>query len=370
MASFVDAPLPESKPRTKLDPVQMRCIDGLRALAVLIVIVQHYKVAFAGSHGAVALLTTPGASGVMLFFVISGLCITLSKTDRISWGQFFVRRAFRLLPALYVGMVLVLLAGHFVLHDALRASDFAGVALSLPHYFPSLLRINPPLWSLQTEIELYLLFPFMLFLFQRTSRQTFVLVSAAITLVAYGAWFISMRHFTYFPPFPAFCHVIVWNLGLLLAYDTFSDARRRSALLASACGVLLVGFACLLLRNKELTNTLAFWYLPTGVGYYLLTKWALIARPAWLRLRGMELIGKRSYSLYLVHLPIADLCTALIHSRPAAFVAAVLVTGVLVEFLYRCVELPCITLGKKLTTAQNGSSETKQAEKAYEQASV
>ena len=354
MASFIPSRDKRQKLTTKLDAAQIQCIDSLRALAVLMVVIQHYKVTFAGARGILALLTTPGASGVMLFFVISGLCITLSKTENISWKQFYIRRAFRLLPALYVSMVVLIFANHFILHNRINASDFVGVALVLPHYFTSLIGFNPPLWSLQTEMELYLLFPIMLFLFFKTSRRTFITISVAITLVSYGIWFVSLRQFTYFPPFPALCYVIIWNLGLLLAYDVFPPStadHRRLSLLAPACIILGVGFVCLLLRNKAMTNSLAFWYILNGCGYYLLTKWALSERPFLLRAKVMEMIGKRSYSLYLVHLPIATLCSSVIHAKLLACITALFVMGVFVEILYQYVEMPCVRFGKRLTAS-------------------
>src|SRR5271156_5619421 len=85
--------------KIQLNREQVEVVDGVRAVAFLAVMAQHWKNVFIGSGGPLATLTTPGAGGVIIFFVVSGLCITLSKKPLESWWSFYLRRVFRLLPA-------------------------------------------------------------------------------------------------------------------------------------------------------------------------------------------------------------------------------------------------------------------------------
>ena len=181
-------------------------LDGLRALAILIVIAGHLNVRFEDQPSHRSLLwrmAGSGGIGVDVFFVLSGYLITtllvreFERHGRIDLAKFWLRRAFRILPAfyLYLGTValLVPLAGWSV---PLRSFLYAGLFLydytPLPHPW-----LVGHLWSLAVEEQFYLFWPLLLGVcLSRWGRRSAIWV--AVGLIAFGAamrWYDG--HFAY-----------------------------------------------------------------------------------------------------------------------------------------------------------------------------
>src|SRR5271170_1619848 len=154
-------------------------LDGLRALAVIAVITYH--VGFAWAPG--------GLLGVGVFFTLSGYLITdlllaAHRDGRLRLGRFWLARARRLLPALYVMLVVVVLwvqvgphEGMFGLQGpvesaVLYANNWWQIAQHLSYFA----RFGPPsplshLWSLAVEEQFYLVWPFVLLLGVKLIRE-------------------------------------------------------------------------------------------------------------------------------------------------------------------------------------------------------
>ena len=181
-------------------------LDGLRALAILIVVAGHLNVRFEHEPAHQSLLwkmAGSGGIGVDVFFVLSGYLITtllvreFERNGRIALGSFYLRRAFRILPAfyLYVGAIalLVPLAGWMV-----SAKEFLLAGLFLYDYAP----LPHPwlvghLWSLAVEEQFYIFWPVLLgTCLVRWGRHGAIRV--ALGLIVFGA---AMRaydeHFAY-----------------------------------------------------------------------------------------------------------------------------------------------------------------------------
>ncbi len=160
-----------------------RDIDGLRALAVLPVVLFHAGVPGFGG----------GYAGVDVFFVISGFLITsliAGEIDRgaFSLGAFYERRVRRIAPALILVTAAVLIAGWFLLipadYAALGTSAIAAV-LSFANfhfwmdsdYFSTAAELKPLLhtWSLSVEEQFYVVFPLLLWLLMRKARAHLML---------------------------------------------------------------------------------------------------------------------------------------------------------------------------------------------------
>jgi peptidoglycan/LPS O-acetylase OafA/YrhL len=170
-----------------------RDIDGLRALAVLPVLLFHADLAFPG-----------GFVGVDVFFVISGFLITSLILKELCEGNFSLvnfweRRIRRILPALSVVVAASLIAGWFLyLPEDLSALGSSAVAQSLllanvfflraTDYFGAAADTKPLLhtWSLAVEEQFYLLFPLLLIWLarKRLSVQTIILCLAVISFIA------------------------------------------------------------------------------------------------------------------------------------------------------------------------------------------
>lgn len=168
----------------QLNRPRLHSLDGLRAFSILLVVVGH----IAGTVNAPALLMplhNLGNFGVKIFFVISGFLITfllldeLRRNGSISMRGFYWRRIFRIFPAFYFYLVLVLLAnslGYLELYpgDALHAATF-----TMNYHHERAWALNHT-WSLAVEEQFYLLWPLILALLG--VRRA--LVCAALLVVA------------------------------------------------------------------------------------------------------------------------------------------------------------------------------------------
>ena len=145
-------------------------LDALRAFAVLWVIAFHLHVrdGYFRSTGLIDQLIQHGSAAVTLFFVISGFIITTllcdeeDRTGRIDIRRFYLRRAFRILPATYVYLVgaLALALGFGLEWDP---SEWLGALL----FFRNLIDtqgsgLTGHLWSLSVEAQFYFIWPLLL----------------------------------------------------------------------------------------------------------------------------------------------------------------------------------------------------------------
>ncbi len=167
-------------------------LDGLRALAILLVIAHHAL----GAHAESVLLVDPGATGVALFFALSGFLITTlllrerDQTGTINLGHFYARRTLRIFPlyyavlALYAVAVAITVAG-----DEAREfwRNLPAFATYTSNWFVDLPRnadgspkrvIFYFAWSLATEEQFYLVWPWIV----RTFRPRWALACLATTM--------------------------------------------------------------------------------------------------------------------------------------------------------------------------------------------
>ena len=297
-----------------------RDIQGLRALAVLLVIGNHAGLAgFAG-----------GFVGVDVFFVISGYVITqlllreASKGVRSGLADFYSRRVRRIAPAATAALVATLAVGGLVLGAnldprlpgdvrwaSLFAANFRFIATGSNYFVPG---DHPSLiiqfWSLAVEEQFYLAFPalaFAIWRFAPPQRRLRILRWALVLAVAASAWWsihISANEpvTAYYSPFTRF-----WELGVgcLLATLTTGRLRRtvRSERLAVTAGVGLLGVALATLGTSSVFPGSLAW-LPVGSASLLIWAGARGERTPVTRLlsaRPLSYVGDISYSLYLVH---------------------------------------------------------------------
>lgn len=305
-------------------------IEGMRALAVLLVMAYHAGLPLVG-----------GFLGVDVFFVISGFLITgiligeLDRTGRISWGRFLARRARRLLPAAVLVLVVTAALSWFLVPGLRRhavGTDIAWSAVYLVNWHLADQSVNyltsdaapSPVqhyWSLAVEEQFYVVWPALLIgaaLLARRSgrrlRRTHLAVLIALIGMPSLAWSV---HLTADNPERAYFVTTtrVWELALgaalavALAGRPPPDPTRVRRALASALALLglalILGCAVLLPEGAWWPGAWAL--LPTGgtalliAGGWLWPGGGVAGLLGW---RPLVLIGGLSYSLYLWHWPV------------------------------------------------------------------
>src|SRR5580698_6185027 len=142
---------------------RMPSLDGLRAVAVLLVIVFHLELSKTFTPVRYLWRFDIGYTGVKIFFVLSGFLITTlllrehARHGKIDWGDFYLRRIFRIFPAYYTYLAL---AGVAVAAGWATASrgDFLWAAIFLSDYHKAEWALLHT-WSLAVEEQFYLLWP-------------------------------------------------------------------------------------------------------------------------------------------------------------------------------------------------------------------
>ncbi|WP_444925727.1 acyltransferase family protein [Microbulbifer sp. TRSA002] len=331
-----------------------RDIDGLRALAVLPVVLAH-----AGLPGF-----SGGFVGVDIFFVISGYLITsiLVKEigeHRFSLANFYERRARRILPALFFVLATSIVAGWFVLppdpfkelgQSALATLLFASnfwFWQSTEDYFGSGADWQPLLhtWSLSVEEQFYLFFPLLLCLLASRSRRSKLLVVAGLSILSlvYSVWATKAQPFANYFLTPS----RVWELGLgaLLALGVFPQVRKAWLLeLVAAAGITMILYSVFVYDSSTPFPGIAALLPCIGAAVLIWTggnRETIIAR--LLRLRIIVAIGLISYSLYLWHWPVLVLLRLLNGSAElplAMALVAIALSLILAWFSWRFVEAP------------------------------
>lgn len=298
-------------------------IDGLRAVAVLAVVVYHFA----------PMLVPGGFVGVDVFFVVSGYLITAISARRMRAGgfgflDFYARRARRLLPALTLVLLTSVVVGELVYGDraqaavgqsALAAALFAANLhfYSALDYFQASIETQPllHLWSLGVEEQFYLVAPVGLVLLIRRPRLLWWSAVSGVTVSFLGSvWATeSMPRAAFFlPVFRA------WELGLgaLLALRPWSPRSPPARTALSVAGIAaVVGSAFALDEHTPFPGATA---LPATLGTLAL----LAAGPQTptgqlLSVAPMRAVGRWSYAWYLWHWPALVFVTFLLARHPS-----------------------------------------------------
>ena len=347
-----------------------RDVQGLRALAVLLVVVDHADIG--PLHG--------GFIGVDVFFVVSGFLITgllLHRADRdgrVRLLDFYARRARRILPAATLVLAVTVVAGYFLLNgivalqlfkDSVWATFFAAnirfaqlgtdynaqeaATSAIQHY-----------WSLAVEEQFYVVWPLVLLALvaltrarggraggRAVNRRLVTMTAGAIGLASFGyaLWYVAAEPKAAYFSTPA----RAWELaaGALVAAAVGGIPRIPRAILAVASWLglaLVVGGALVLTPGSAFPGLPAL--LPV-VGTVLLLAGGAVPEPLRWGPQGLLgvapacWIGDRSYSYYLWHWP-ALILVAAVWQQPSGWSGLAVALGALVlsDLSYRYVENP------------------------------
>ena len=322
-------------------------VDGLRAIAVVIVILFHLNIT-----GFEA-----GFAGVDIFFVISGYLITGQilrdlAAQRFSLSDFYLRRARRILPALITTVAASFAVGWlFMSPEALRqlAKEATHGLLSISNvqywretdaYFAPTADQRPllHLWSLSLEVQFYALAP--LFLMSAGRGRRVFRAIAAVGLVSFAAAAIWLPHdpdaVFFLTPF----RVFEFALGALaIPFEARLASSPRARSIAAACGDLVLFGSLLVIGRYQAYASLAA-LAPCIAAAVVIAANA----PASLLTAGpVRAVGLASYSLYLVHWPIIFFVRFIFGDAaqtPAALVIQLALITALATLMFAFVEQP------------------------------
>ena len=333
-------------------------LDGVRALAILIVFAAHCGY----SH------VVPGGFGVTVFFFLSGYLITTllrierGRTGTVSLAAFYLRRSLRILPPLYLTLAATGALYAAGLLDWMRVEPAAvlGQVLFLTNYpglFGTEAVLPVPLWSLVIEEHFYLVFPLAYLLWlgrlqpRRAALACLGICAAVLMIRCVNVWRLpdyslnySWTH-TRIDAILFGCCLGLWNNPVIPA-----DRAWRPTLwpVAASLAVILLTLA---VRDPAFRETLRytlqsaalfvpFAYLLHGEG------WAV----RWLSARPMRQLGLWSYSFYLAHMAVVAL---VLHLAPGLdgltlMLAAFPLTLLWCWGMYGLVERPCARLRRRV----------------------
>lgn len=298
--------------------IYIPAFDGLRAIAAVFVLLLH------GSYGFFA----GGWLGVDLFFVLSGFLITnllqqeFQVNGKIEIIKFYMRRALRLLPALFICVLMANILWPYttLLPDANKLLASFGALF----YFTNVLNFNisgniAHLWSLSVEEHFYLFWPFLAawIIFKRSYNFKKYFISLIILLIsiikiyafkyefnfAYNNITIDTYRFTLF-------RIDAILLGALLAIILSDKKNRLNTLSQKTASYILIpvllAFIFLLFKYFEgnafsKSGGFIFTNLLCVMAIYLTTR---VPNHLLLANKAIRWIGVRSYGIYIYHFPI------------------------------------------------------------------
>lgn len=374
-SSDMDAPAPllatlDDAPRPRLLGY-VAPLDGLRGIAVLTVVAFHAAYL---TQDWVANPLPGGFLGVDLFFAISGFLITAGLIDElqsrgsVSYRQFWVRRIRRLVPALaamVVAVVAVLVVtgwhltwlGRFKLLTTQQSMwSIVGTLAYVSNWmqawhmpFPFELSHT---WSLAIEMQFYLVWPLVVLAVLRWHWRRSALVAVVVVGIVASA---TVRALSWTGPSSALALyvrtdtradvILAGCMGGLAVTWRWLGAKSRAVLRPASVGATIALVVIFVVAHQDATWMYRIGFLLVAVASAALIV-GVTVDPDWALGRifafgPLVWVGKRSYSIYLWHLPVfIALAAHATWNHPLRLVAGLLLTMVLSEVSYRLVESP------------------------------
>ena len=298
-------------------------LDGLRAIAVTLVLI---------GHGTP--IGASGSVGVTLFFVLSGFLITallrteLDRTGHIARAAFYIRRARRLLPALAAFLAVMMLIGAASIGQTLASALYVSNWVAAGG---SNLGVLAHTWSLAVEEQFYLLWPLAIVLLPRRALGpvllAIVVAGATVRLFPIALWVDAFSRFD----------AIGWGCLLGLAFSEGRLSRPRGWLLGVA--IIALG-ACAFV--PDVSVTVRFGNSIAAAASAIVVAGVVTRAPRWLTATPLVALGRVSYGVYLWHLPIFVIATSRVPTGawPVAVLIGTGLTLIAAATSWRVVERP------------------------------
>lgn len=355
-------------------------LDGIRAVAVLIVFV---------GHGTFIGGIWPGHVGVTIFFFLSGYLITTllrrerEKSGRISLGKFYLRRALRILPPAYITIALAVLVGTVGLLPA--TTTVWGVLAEVFHvtnYYMVLFGRDglPPetsmLWSLSVEEHFYLVLPAVLImlLWRRMSwrRIGHIFLAACVAALAWrvflyadGASFLRLyvASDTRFDGLLAGAAMALLFNPALGETAPFRLSERTIRFVLAPIAAIMFAVTAMAPDAIKLTFADTLQYVSLMVLFWVVIRHPEGALGRILNRRWVAHIGVLSFTIYLLHRMVIALVEQVLHVDPIIDLVSLLITIGLAQLMYVGVEKPLGKVRKNLEARGSKTATAQEREK-------
>lgn len=369
-------------------------LDGLRGLAIFLVLICHYFVPVGPEHSwfvRFGYVTHLGTNGVDLFFVLSGFLIggilLNSRGSATYYRTFYIRRFHRIFPVYYLWLILFGVATYLAPFWGSFWADKFHAVRPLWTYFLFLQNFSfiPlfyafaqaywlwPMWSLAVEEHFYLVMPLLM---RRMTVRRLVYLLLALVLISPFLRAVICKAFAWGPSAALLwtpCRADQLALGVLLAVAWATPAARRwisnhVAYLYRAMillGAMILLFEILFTAEVKYTYALVIAFERSFVGLFFLCLLVVVLEQKQSRLaaiarwRFLRELGKISYCVYIIHLMMKWIASwILVHSDPEfrdwrfleVALLGYLLTWLVAQLSWRYIENPLIHRGHDLTS--------------------
>ena len=324
-------------------PDHHKPLDGLRGLAVLMVVFGHGANHGLGPFGPDSMMIR-GKLGVYLFFVLSAYLldrqiIKMFQQGRAQWDYwryYFSRRVLRIFPLFFLALVVFRLANAAGLKVVIHSWGQLWEHLALQ-------RGDHIFWSIPVEFKYYLISPILLYFFHRVLRWNLWAMGITFAALFVGVYQYSVR----WQPdgTSTLLYLNIFLMGTLVAVlercvPNFWNALRTFKPASSLGWSVILAFSLWSWKMDDFTSINTF--LPAAALWSI----ALAATfgPGWwaslLSCKPLRWVGKVSFSMYLFHIPVL-MCVKILDWNPAVLWMVYLsATVVVCAVTYLCVEYP------------------------------
>jgi peptidoglycan/LPS O-acetylase OafA/YrhL len=327
-------------------------IDGLRAVAALMVFVGHAAAAGLLSLGPIGIsIVSHGPYGVTVFFVLSAytLCMSVAPAfdgHPVSWRAYFIRRFFRIAPLYYVVIAYAAYFGpdrpDYPVTLFLHLS-FAN--MFFPQFANDILSIE---WAVAVEWGFYVMFPALAILARSPGGLAAVVATAAVLLVTRNMLFDALPLYSSYRAFSALYHLYAFVGGIavyvVVRHRTFQTISKSVTMWS--CNILCAAMIAFVIwrGNSGYSGPLVAFI----AGVVILNAQSDGLTRSSLSWRPLAFIGKISFSVYLVHIFVLGWVQRLEWRPEMAMLVGLAATLGAATVTYFCIERPGIAAGRLL----------------------
>lgn len=297
-------------------------IDGLRFLAIFWIFLFHLNDYLTRFHtvdkdNILQNIFQNGYLGVELFFVISGLVLSIpfanhyiNQGKKISLKKYYSRRFTRLEPPYFLVMILLFLfkintgTSANVLFPHLLASLFYSHNIIYPDTLPL---INSVAWSLEIEIQFYLITPLLAHIFMlpaRLRRLILLFIIIAMPIVQFHFKIETLSSFQFIQYFLA--GFFIGDIYVCFNKKEIKSSKKKLLEWGSFLLGLVVFASILIIPSSRQSLNYTLFITPAIILFYLI----ILFNPTWKKIfstKWISVIGGMCYSIYLIHLTIIPL---------------------------------------------------------------